>query len=455
MYTIVDIETTGGTARSHKIIEVAIVTFDGHQIVDTYSSLINPKKYIPPFITSLTGISNDMIESAPTFEEVADIILEKTADKIFVAHNVNFDYSFLKQEFGILGIKFERKKLCTVRLAKKIMPGFRSYGLGTLSSELKISNSARHRALGDAEATTEILKILIDNDRDHFIDYSLKKNSREATLPAHLPKDVFESLPDKAGVYYFHNENGKVVYVGKAKNIKSRILGHFTGESSNGKRLFHERIHNISYELTGNELVAFLLESREIKRLWPEYNRAQKYASKIHGLYSYSDRNGYVRFTISKTQPGVKPIASFRNFQEGRELVNNLVAKFNLCPKLCGLQKTGGACFDFKIGSCDGACNGEISPEYYNKRVRLALVSVDEEKKTFAIIGNGREIDEKSLVLVENGVYLGHGFTDYNFSSNTFDELKDRITTFPDSQDIQKILNSHLSRAKVEEVIYF
>lgn len=455
MYTVVDIETTGGTARSHKIIEVAIATFDGHQIVDTYSTLINPKKYIPPFITSLTGISNEMIEDAPLFEEVADIIFEKTADKIFVAHNVNFDYSFLKQEFGILGKKFDRKKLCTVRLAKKILPGFRSYGLGTLTNELGITIKDRHRALGDAVATAEVLRILIKNDKNDFINYSLKKNSREATLPSNLPKEVFDNLPDKAGVYYFHNEKGKVVYVGKAKNIKSRTVGHFTGESSKGKRLFHENVHNISYELTGNELVALLMESREIKRLWPEYNRVQKFTSRNNGLYSYSDRNGYIRFTISKTQAGTKPLASFRNFQEGRSFVNELVTQFKLCPKLCGIQKSKEACFDRKIGSCDGACAGEISAEYYNKRVELALESIEEEKKTFAIIGNGRERDEKSLVLVENGVYLGHGFTDYNIVANSFSDLKDRITKYPDNQDIQKILNMHLNDYSSDQVIYF
>jgi len=455
LYTVVDIETTGGTARSHKIIEVAIVTFDGHQIVDTYATLINPKKYIPPFITSLTGISNEMIEDAPSFEEVADTIFEKTADKIFVAHNVNFDYSFLKQEFGILGKKFDRKKLCTVRLAKKILPGFRSYGLGTLTNELGITIEDRHRALGDAEATAEVLRLLIQNDKNDFINYSLKKNSREATLPSNLPKEVFDNLPEKAGVYYFHNEKGKVVYVGKAKNIKRRIVGHFTGESSNGKRLFHENVHNISYELTGNELVALLMESREIKRLWPEYNRVQKFTSRNNGLYSYSDRNGYIRFTISKTQPGAKPLASFKNFQEGRSFVNELVARFKLCPKLCGLQKTKEACFDHKIGSCDGACKGKISAEYYNKRIELALDSIEEEKKTFAIIGSGREQDEKSLVLVENGVYLGHGFTDYNISANSFSDLKDRITQYPDNQDIQKILNMHLNDHSSEQVIYF
>jgi DNA polymerase-3 subunit epsilon len=455
LFAVVDIETTGGTARSHKIIEVAIATVEGDQIVDRYATLINPQRHIPPFITSLTGISNDMVAGAPTFEEVAETILSKTQGKVFVAHNVNFDYSFLKQEFNIIGVRFDRKKLCTVRLAKKIFPGFKSYSLGTLTSQLGIHINHRHRALGDAEATAEVLGLLIRNDQNDFIGYSLKRTSREATLPANLPKEIFESLPEKTGVYYFHDGKGKVVYVGKAKNIKNRIIGHFTGESGTGKRLFHENIHNISYELTGNELIALLLESREIKRLWPIYNRSQKFTSANHGLYQYADRNGYRRFIVSKIQPGTKAITNFRSFQEGRNFLNSWVKKFKLCAKLCGLQKSAGACFDHKLGICDGACQGDISAEYYNKRVGLALESLDEDKRTYAIVGAGREPHEKSLVLVENGIYLGHGFADYQVPARSFDELKDRISPFSDNHDIQKILNLHLKTPNGDEVIYF
>jgi DNA polymerase-3 subunit epsilon len=455
LYTIVDIETTGGSSKSHKIIEIAIVNFDGNSVVDTYSTLINPQRYIPPFITSLTGITNEMVESSPTFEEVADTILERTNENIFVAHNVNFDYGFIKQEFSDIGVKFDRKKLCTVRLAKKIVPGFRSYGLGTLTHELGVTIHDRHRALGDAEATAKVLELLIEKDINDFIGHSLKRNSREATLPPNLSKSVFDNLPDKAGVYYFHNEKGKVVYVGKAKNIKSRITSHFTGDSGKRKRLFHENIHNISYELTGNELVALLLESREIKRLWPEYNRIQKFTSGNHGLFCYTDRNGYERFSIAKMKAGMKAIAHFRNFQEARSVVHELVKTHKLCPKLCGLQKSDSACFDHKLGICDGACKGTISAEYYNKRMELALESIEEEKKTYAIIGHGRTENERTLVLVENGAYLGHGFTSYDLPANSFEELRDRINPFPDNQDIQKILSQYLKNPNGEQVVYF
>ncbi len=455
MYNVIDIETTGGSSKTHKIIEIAIVTFDGTKIIDTYSTLINPGRYIPPFITSLTGITNDMVESAPAFEEVADSILTKTAENIFVAHNVNFDYGFVKSEFNELGVKFDRKKLCTVRLSKRIFPGFRSYGLGTLSKDLGISINDRHRALGDAEATAKVLSLLIENDKNNFIAHSLKKNSKEATLPANLDKEVYDNLPERAGVYYFHNKNGKVLYVGKAKNIKSRITGHFTGESGKSKRLFHENIYNISFELTGNELIALLLESREIKRLWPEYNKIQKFTSGNIGIFHYQDRMGYDRFTISKNQPGSRAMANFRNFQEARAIANELVKIHNLCPKLCGLQKSDHECFDHKLGICDGACVGKISPDDYHQRFQLALKSLEEEKKTFAVIGHGRTQEERSLVLVENGAYLGHGFSDYNLPSNSFDDLKDRISPYPDNQDIQKILSMYLKNPNGDQVVYF
>ncbi|MCG8306220.1 MAG: GIY-YIG nuclease family protein [Cytophagales bacterium] len=455
LYSIIDIETTGGTARSHKIIEIAIITFDGTRVLDTYATLINPGRYVPPFITSLTGISNEMLKDAPAFEEVAGTILQKTEGKIFVAHNVNFDYSFLKQEFNILGQGFDRKKLCTVRLAKKIMPGFRSYGLGTLTNALGISIENRHRALGDARATAEVLRILIENDIQDFIGFSLKKNSREATLPSNLPKQVFDDLPEKTGVYYFHNERGKVLYVGKARNIKQRILGHFTSGSGSSKRLFHERIHHISYELTGSELVALLLESKEIKRLWPEYNRVQKHASKNYGLFQYVDRSGYRRLSVSGIPAGVWPIINFKELQEARSFVYELVKKFKLCPKLCGLQKSAHACFDYKLGQCDGACAGSISTEVYNDRFETAMNSVSEDKMTFAIIGKGRAPEEKSLVLVENGIYLGHGYTDHDFPADRFNELKRRISFYPDDRDIQKILHLYMKKSTRDEIIYF
>ena len=231
-YVIIDVETTGKGINGTRITEICAVRMTNGKIVDKFTSLVNPQAYIPSFITSLTGIDDAMVEGAPLFSDISDRILEITEDAIFVAHNVNFDFGFLKKEFNELGARFDRKKLCTVRLAKKIIPGYRSYGLGTLTKNLGITINDRHRALGDAEATAKVLGLLIEKDEKDFIGHSLKKNSREATLPPNLSKEVYDKLPEKPGVYYFHNAKGKVVYVGKAKQLKTRISSHFTGDSA-------------------------------------------------------------------------------------------------------------------------------------------------------------------------------------------------------------------------------
>ena len=202
-FAVVDIETTGGSARNERIIEFAAVITDGKNILDSFQTLINPNKYIPEYITSLTGIDNEMVEDAPFFEEVAVKIDELTKDMIFVAHSVNFDFSFVKNEFQQLGYNYQRKKLCTVRLSRKIFPGHRSYSLGNICSQLGINISNRHRAFGDAEATAILLHKLVKHDREDHILNSLLANSKEKKLPPHISVEQYEAIPETAGVYYF------------------------------------------------------------------------------------------------------------------------------------------------------------------------------------------------------------------------------------------------------------
>ena len=260
MFAVVDIETTGGYSASHKITEIAILIHDGERVVETFETLINPERYITPHISMLTGITNEMVKSAPKFYEVAKEIFLLTQDKVFVAHNVNFDYSFLREEFKSLGGDFNRKRLCTVRLARKAFPGYRSYSLGNICTSLGIQIKNRHRAMGDAEATAILFSKIITEDKDGSIMKIGKKHNAEANLPANLPSEVYKSLPNATGVYYFHDEKGKIIYVGKAIDIKKRIQQHFTAPQ--GARLnFLDHIHNITYELTVNELVALLFES--------------------------------------------------------------------------------------------------------------------------------------------------------------------------------------------------
>jgi len=449
MYAVVDIETTGNFTGRHKITEIAIYIFDGKEIIDEYQTLINPESSIPPYISSMTGITNKMVENAPKFYEVAKEIFLKLDGHIFVAHNVNFDYNFIRQEFKSLGGDFQSRKLCTVRLSRKIMPGLPSYSLGNLARHLGIEINGRHRAYGDARATVKVLQHLLENDRDDHIEKALKRNSFEATLPPNLIKDQFMNLPEKTGVYYFFDQKGKVIYVGKAKNIKNRIKGHFSAgsETSQKQNLFRD-IFDISYELCGNELISLLFEAHEIKRLWPQYNRAQKRISWNYGIYTYEDQQGYKRFSISKINKTGQPFLVFKNQMEARGFLTRLVNDYELCPKLCGIQKTPASCFDHQIQKCSGACVGKEPHGKYNKRYNLAINAHQSLNESIAIIGEGRDDDESSVVWIEKGKYHGFGYFDANLDLSNVFQLKSFIKSYSDDQDIQRIIQMYLRNNK-------
>ncbi|MBR9997990.1 MAG: GIY-YIG nuclease family protein [Cyclobacteriaceae bacterium] len=449
MYAIVDIETTGNYTLRSRITEIAIYIYDGEKVTDTFHTLINPESSIPPYISSLTGITNQMVEKAPKFYEVAKTVYQLLDKRIFVAHNVNFDYNFIRQEFKSLGGDFQARKLCTVRLARKIMPGLPSYGLGNLAKHLNIEINSRHRAFGDAEATVKIFEVLKDSDKEGCIQQSLKKGSHEAALPPNLPREQFEQLPEEPGVYYFFDARGKVIYVGKAINIKNRIRGHFTpGSETTRKQHMFRDIHGVSYEVCGNELVSLLFENHEIHRLWPLYNQAQKRISWNYGIYLYEDQRGYQRFSISRTHKTGNPVCLFKSLTDARNFIRNKTEEFELCPKLTGLQKSPGSCFDYQIKKCPGACVGEEKASIYNKRVNKALQSLSQDNLTAAIIGKGRCPEESSVVWIEHGKYTGFGFFNSQTEILHSSQLKEFIRHFPDNQDIQRILQSFLRNGK-------
>lgn len=452
MYAIVDIETTGGFAGRSKITEIAAYIHDGEQIVDEFQTLINPEQIVPGYITGLTGISQEMVDSAPRFADIADKFHQFIQDKIFVAHNVHFDYSFIKKAFENEGYLFVNKKLCTVRLSRQVFPDQRSYSLGNLCESLNIPIENRHRAAGDAKATTILFEKILAKDPD-AVRNALKRNSKETTLPPNLPKQEFVNLPEYPGVYYFLNEKGETIYVGKAINIKKRISSHFSGTSKNGRNQYmRNEVHHIDYQLTGNELVALVLESQEIKRLWPKYNRSQKYISNQWGIYTYEDMEGYTRFNVSKKIKGVNPVLAFHTHADGFHYLMSVVKEFELCPKLCGIQKTNGACYDVQLGNCKGACCGDESVEEYNVRVKEAITSFDNDDRSFAIIGEGRNEDELSLILVENGNYLGFGFYDRDVSVANIEDAKNLIELYKPTVEIENYLNSYVNSTEAKIV---
>ncbi len=446
MYAVVDLETTGGFALRNRITEVAIYRHDGKKIVDEFHSLVNPERSIPPFITQLTGISDDMVASAPTFKDIAPIIDEFTKGQVLVAHNAGFDYSFLRREFRSLGTNYIRKKLCTVRLSRKIVPGLHSYSLGTLCATLGIHIEHRHRAFGDARATVDLLEYLMQHDQMQHIAYALNRHSREGTLPPNLPREDFDQLPEEVGVYYFLDKKGKVIYVGKAKNIRNRVLNHFQQFGrSNRSMEFRNQICNITYEYCGNELIAYLLESHEIKRYWPPFNRSQRFTRNCWGVHKYLDQNGYLRLVVARYGPSDQPIISFKSFDQSWDFLRNQVEKHSLCKRLCNIQTLSNSCLDYPEGNCLGACVEVETPSSYNQRVVDCLEHFNHLNNSYLLLGKGRNDNETSLVWVNKGRYKGFGFVDDTIQEGQVEDLTQNVKLYADNQDIQRIISSYMN----------
>ena len=437
MFAVVDIETTGYNNPCNNITEIAIVLFDGKKVIDSFHSLVNPLTSINPYVSRFTGISNEMVQDAPTFGDIATKVWGMTENAVFVAHSVNFDYSIIRNEFKSFGADFKRKKLCTVRLSRKIFPGYTSYSLGNICSSLGITIKDRHRAMGDAKATVKLLGMCLENDKENVIPKSLKRNSKEAILPPHLDKEVYEKLPESTGVYYFHNKAGKVIYVGKAINIKQRIYSHFT---QNKKLSFLNEVHDISHEITGSELIALLLESHEIKKLYPLYNQAQKKSKSGYCLFEYMDRKGIHRISMGRQVKGIEPLMGFDSYDAARSYIFKLIEKYELCPKCCGIQTSQGACFDFQIKKCKGVCAEVEDVKTYNKRVKKTLKEIKSEMGDLLLTDKGRNKNEKAIVVVEKGTYKGFGFIDNDTQVQSVEDASNYISLYKDNYDIQRIL---------------
>lgn len=445
MYAIVDIETTGGHASANGITEIAICIHNGKKVIERYETLINPQRDIPIYIQALTGISNEMVHDAPPFEDVAADIYHLLNGKIFVAHNVNFDHSFVKYHLTAAGYDLQCNKLCTVRLGRKIMPGLPSYSLGKLCHYLGIENESRHRAGGDADATARLFSILLQNDKDGHITGALKQRSKEQVLPPNLDKTYIDKLSWMPGVYYFHDQKGKVIYVGKAKNIKKRVCSHFTGNNPSQQRQgFLKEIHSISYQECGTELIAFVLEAVEIKRLWPKFNRSLKRFEQGYALYDYIDQRGYVRLAVDKHRKFQMPLYTCNSLLEGYNLLNQLIENFDLCPKLCFVQKNSAECTGAYRNNC--ACTGHISPDEYNAKVEIAIASLNEALPTFAIRDKGRSYDEQSCILIEKGRFYGMGYIATDTIADSLPQLKTYLTQYPGNDYIRNIVSIYAAR---------
>lgn len=445
-YAIVDIETTGGNAASGgSITEIAIRIFDGNIVIDSFDSLVKPNQRIPPYITMLTGIDDAMVQDSPSFDAIARQVYVMLVGRIFVAHNVHFDYSFIKQHLESAGYHYQAARLCTIQLARVVRPGFPSYSLGNICASLGIELTTRHRAGGDADATVALFQKLLNWDAAGIVPIMLEKGWGVSQVVPDALRDDFDALPNRPGVYYFYNEEGEVIYIGKANNLKKRVAQHFKqNNASRRRRNFTGEVSAISYEACGTELMAFILESLEIKRMTPKYNHALKKYDPKYGLFMQEDKEGYRRLKISRLGKDPYPVQVFSTHQGGINKMRELTRRFGLCASLCRL-KTCELC-NLIDKNNNLLCTANKPSQIYNQKVEEALAFLHENTGSFYIIDKGRNSSEKSCIWVENGSFYGMGYIDNSADIESLGDIKDSLTPYTHTHYVMQLIISFICK---------
>jgi len=420
MYTVLDIETTGGKYNEEGITEIAIHKFDGHEVVDKFISLVNPEKEIQPFVVKLTGINSKMLRTAPKFHEVAKRIVEITEDTVLVAHNAQFDYRILRTEFRRLGYEYERKTLCTVDLSKKLLPDAESHSLGKLVRSLGIAVSDRHRANGDALATLKLFKLLLAKDVDKTITTSVLREASTGELSERL-LNIVEALPVATGIFYMHDKDGEIIYLSRSSNIKKRVNQQFIKPGSRARKLQKET-RKVTFEKSGSELIANLKEYEELKRIKPQYNQ-RKVKLFTHGLYSESDSNGDERLKIDTIRKGVKPLLTFSTSDSAASFLQKLQNE---------LQQ-----------------ENDVNDSAIKKiRSKYGLIG-----RTFILKDKGREIGEQSVIFIKDGQYKGYGYCELNHQINNIHILESIITPATGDANTNYIITSYLRKKSNHKIV--
>lgn len=441
MYAILDIESTGGKYNEEGIMEIAIHLYDGHKVVDKFMSLINPEREIQPFVSKLTGINNKMLHSAPKFHEVAKRIVEITQDTVLVAHNAQFDYRILRTEFRRLGYDFQRKTLCTVDLAKKLLPEAESHSLGKLVRSLGIPMSDRHRANGDAIATLKLFKLLLNKDSEKtIIKEVIKEESLGELSPTQL--DIVADLPSETGVYYMHDKDGEIIFLGKTKNAKRRVNQHFTNVGQLARKLQKET-KKVSFERTGSELVAILKEYQELKKNRPKHNHIIRKKLFSHTINFSQNGTPHITLDIVKTKFRKKQTIGFNGIPSAKSFLKKISEEFELCGTSLGLEIT---CKHAQNG-CSQGCSDVENPLEYNQKVNAAFDRYSISRKSIALLDKGRQVGERSFILIKNGRLKGFGYAELNHQINNIHILESITTPMPSDENTTFIIESYLRKS--------
>lgn len=377
---LLDCETTGGRASRDRITEIALIEVEHGIVIDRWQTLIDPGVSIPPWITRLTGIHQDMLDNAPRFDQIAPALFERLQGKVIVAHNARFDFSFLKQSFARCGLHLTSKTLCSVRLSRQLFPQYRRHGLDRIIERLVIKMDDRHRAMADTEVILAFLQHISEQFPAETITATCHHLLKRPSLPSHVSQEQIDALAEAPGIYRFYDSEGGLLYIGKSVNIRERVLSHFSQDHQSAKELdISSQLHQIEFKQTPSDFGAQLLENREIKTRSPRYNRRQTKTRKLFQLLVTSNQDGYLQLETVTT--GMTDIADitrrfglFRSRKQAEKKLLELVQQFQLCQKLCGVEKRQhGPCFGFQLRKCKGACCGQEAASHYNLRLQMAL----------------------------------------------------------------------------------
>lgn len=370
-YSFVDIETTGSHSRYDRIIEIGILRVEEDKLVKTYNQLINPQTYLSPFISQMTGINPVELETAPPFENIKEEILEVLDDTVFVAHNVRFDYGFIKNEFKRFGIEYTAKQLCTVKLSRKLFPQYKRHSLDSLIERFNFVTKNRHRAFDDAKVIWDFFQKINLAHPAEIITKAVNEIMKKPSLPLGLSQQTIDTLPENPGVYMFYGDNDIPLYIGKSVNIKDRVLSHFAEDQNSAKELrITQQIKYINTIETVGELGALLKEAELIKKMQPLYNHQLRQTKKIIILRKKSLPNGFLTLepeSITHIDTADLPtlMGIFPSKMKAKEYMRKKTQEYSLCEKMLGLEKSAGSCFAYKLQKCRGACvNKEIALKY-------------------------------------------------------------------------------------------
>lgn len=375
----VDIETNGGSGERGRITEIAVIRVENGEITETFSSLVNPGGPIPYWITSLTGITNEAVTDAPYFDEIASQLDRIMKGALFVAHNVRFDFSFVKRQMEAGGFSFRPKLFCTVRLSRALYPEHKGHSLEKIIQRHGIPVNGRHRAYDDAKAAYDFTRLAIQEKGSVAFRQSVALQLKTKTLPPHIDEKKFASIPNSPGVYIFEDNAGAPLYVGKSVNLRQRVLSHFASDTKIAKEMrLAQACHNVSFIETDTEIEALLLESAKIKELQPIHNRLLRRQVKQTVLVRQLSSDGYMQMQLENRDLSVgmdfdEIYGVYTTKTQATARLESLIKTFDLCPKLMKLEKSKSACFRYHLGFCKGACVGEENVEKYNRRVEYAL----------------------------------------------------------------------------------